>query len=309
MISEKKLLQELRNINHDFKSSVVAGEIVDNGIPIDQIAFRQLSIFRRFISREIESVKWVHESVEEPYLVFETNKEGLYDMLPEALFHEARKKDKDQSDDKQIREQKLQEKHAREFFSPVENEFARRLLLFDIAERELHKQSNPAKNRQFFEYFFGSSSNLSDIQVLTLGYILPLSYKIRTDLHLIGITLSKILNAEITVTKQMCRRHKTLAVSEGVALGKGVLGVSTTLGDVCVDFSFRYEIHVHNVQAGAYLGFCTGGANHTVIDFVLPYFFPACSDVVLSMHPAIEDKFLKASDDLHYSFLGFNSYI
>ncbi len=303
-----QLLNELRSISYDFKASVIAGEVTEGGVEIDQIAFKNLSIFRRFVSREVERIRWEHSGADSDYLLFEVNKEGLYDMLPEALFHEAKKKEKDQSDEKQIREQKVQEKYARDFFSPIENEFARRLLLFDIIERELYKNSNPAKSRQFFEYFFGNSKNLSDAQVLTLTYILPLSYKIRSNVDLISITLSRILNAKVTVTKKHVKAFIAANINSK-ELGIGTLGVDTILGDRCVTYSFQYEITIEDVAAEDYKQFTTNQPHYNVIAFVSPYFFPANAEVNLTLYPCKEDRKLKLSDSTQHSFLGFNSYI
>jgi len=307
--SPQSLLKELRAISYDFKASVVAGEVADNGVETDKIAFKSLSIFRRFVSKEIENVKWEHDDSDNDYLLFEVNKEGLYDMLPEAVFHEAKKKDPNQSDDKQIKEQKLQEKAARDFFSPMENEFSRRLLLFDIIDRELNKNSNLAKSRQFFEYFFGKSDQLSDAQVLTLSYILPLSYKIRSNLELIGTTLSRILNAKITVTRKLTKAARSSQQLQSAQLGWGKLGVDTILNNEFVDYSFVYEIQIADVPATDYFSFTDGQKHRNVIDFVSPYFFPANAVVNLVLFARQEDRELKILDTEPQSFLGFNSYI
>lgn len=298
----QEIAKELRFLPQDLKASVVAGELVDNGLNIEKLAFRNISIFRRFVSREIEQVRVEQKDSENEYLQLDVNKEGLYDMLPEALFHEAKKREPEQSDEQQIKAQKLQEQSARTFFRPLENEFSRRLLLFDLAERELHKQSNPVKNRQFFEYFFGDASLLSDAQILTLTYILPLSSKIRSNLSLMGLTLSRVLNFNVAVTKEMtCERRATVG-KLSARLGAGHLGVNSTIGHVCVDYRYTYEIHVKEVSAHDYPLFCEGGDHENVIRFISSYFFPAIAEVKVSLYPTTEDSCLKTFTSESVSF-------
>ena len=134
---------------------MVAGEIIDHGVPQEIIFFKNLSLFHRFVSREIDNYSWDTTVENEPdQLVFELNKEGLYDMLPEAVVHDQGNRKKGDTSHDDFKEQRRQEKNARKFFSPIENEFARRILYFDLIEKELYKNSNKTKNRQFFEYFF-----------------------------------------------------------------------------------------------------------------------------------------------------------
>lgn len=305
------LLQELQAISHDYKAGVVAAELIDNGVDADIISFKNLSIFKRFISREIEEVKWEQRDNDTDQLVFFINREGLYDMLPEAITHGQFENKKGEGNHDQFLKQKLEEKNSRKFFSPIENEFAARALYFDIIERELFQNSNAQRNRAFFEFFFERSSSLSDEQVITLMYILPLSHRIRADIKLIGITLSRILNCKAEVKKKAlsASRYGNKEAIRQTLLGEGTLGVNTVVSDNWLHYHYRYELHIYNIPKNNYRHFMPLGKHHNVIKFIEPYFFPANAVVCVILHPQDSEKDFFVFEQNSSNFLGFNSYI
>lgn len=91
---KKGLIAALESFGHDFKASVVAAELTDNGISPETFFFKNRSTFKRPVSRDIEGISWHDMDDSQAHLVFELNREGIYDMLPEALIHgQSRKKE------------------------------------------------------------------------------------------------------------------------------------------------------------------------------------------------------------------------
>ncbi len=302
------LIKELRLITLDYNASVIAGEIIDHGVSQESICFKNRSIFKRFVSKEIESIYWDRVENEPDQLVFDLNKEGLYDMLPEAVIHAPGTKKKGEEYSDEFKEQRQQEKDARKFFSPIENEFAQRILDFDLIERELFKNNNKVKNRQFFEYFFGKSDMLNDQQLLTLIHVLPLSHKIRSDLKLISLTLSKILNYHVIVTKQFCRQKLICDDISKTPTGIQTLGVDMILSDFIISYSWKYKIQIQEVPIDDFKTFIPSGKNRNIIDFVISFFFPVTSDIEIETLAPASNKDLCISPT-NICYLGFNSYI
>lgn len=306
---QRQLIKELEQIFHDFKADVVAAELVDNNVPADTIFFRNQSTFKRPVANDIEEIYWNDTEEQDNFLVFELNREGIYDMLPEAVVHRQNRKVKDEDRTRAGLELRKQERDARKFFSPLENEFHHRGMRLDMAERELIKNSNPRRNRQFFNYFFEDSSALSDEQVLILLHILPLSHKIRSDVGLISLTLSRILNYDVVVTQKW--KHTTFNLPGDIAkpLSEGHLGIDTVLNDHFRIATRYYEVRVIGLSIEDYHLFTGKGKHLTVLNFMLPYFFPAGAEWIIANEVSADRAPLHVSDDSHASFLGFNSYI
>jgi type VI secretion system protein ImpH len=307
-----ELLHELEDLGHDYKASVVAAELSGRGIPEDTFFFRNQSTFRRAVANDVEKIFWNNgeDDREADHLVFDLNREGIYDMLPEAIVHsQGKRKRTDEAPQKLGQELRRQERDARKFFSPLENEFHHRSLKLDIIERELLKNNNLRRNRQFFNYFFEDSSALSDQQLLVLLHILPLSHKIRGDMELIGLTLSRILNYKVAVTSHWNLQVHRLEKGSAPTLGEGTLGTDTVLNDWFCISNRRYEVRISDVPASTFGDFRAKGRHTNVLNYMLPYFFAADAEYSIVLLPTKEDSALKISDDTAVSFLGFNSYI
>lgn len=306
---QRQVIKELEQIFHDYKADVVAAELVDNNVPVDRIFFRNQSTFKRPVANDIQSVYWNDTEDSEPFLVFDLNREGIYDMLPEAVVHRQSKRSKDEERSKMGQELRQQERDARKFFSPLENEFHHRGMRLDMTEREMIKNSNPRRNRQFFNYFFEDSSALNDEQLLILLHILPLSHKIRSDVDLISLTATRILNYDIVVTQKWKRTKFDLPEHLVKPLSTTHLGIDTVLNDHFSIPTRYYEVLVNGLSVDDYHLFTGNGKHLTALNFMLPYFFPAGAEWIIATAVQSDTAPLHVSDDTHASFLGFNSYI
>ncbi len=305
------LLNEVLSITEDYKANVIAAELVDHGLPADDIFFRNVSIFRRFISKDVNSISWADRDNEneEDQLVFELNREGLYDMLPEGVVHAKGRRSAANDGQNEFLIHRKQEEHARKFFSSFENEFHQSSLQLEIIERDLYSNKNTQSTRKFFEYFYGNSKFLTDIQVLTLLHILPLSNKIRADVKLISETLSKILTYNIVVVKQKNKPHILKSNVHMASLDNAFLGVDSVISESCIVHSFCYDLMVYDIPFEEYADFGDGGKCRNVINFIIPYFFPVSAEINIILLPEEDCKYLKTAAAREHSFLGFNSYI
>lgn len=306
---ELNLIRHLRQITLDYKVGVIAAELVENRVSSDTIYFRNQSSFKRAVSKDISAVYWNNVEGAASNLVFELNREGIYDMLPEALSHNQSKKNAQETNAKRSQELRKQERDARNFFSPLENEFHHRALKLDTIERELLKSNNPRRNRQFFSYFFEESSLLTDQQVLVLMHLLPLSHKIRGDLQLIGLTVTRILGYKATVKKIWRKKKFKMPKTSDLNLGDRYLGINSILG---VEFEIPasyFELSIHQIPIQEHHHFIGKGKHRNVLNFILPYFFPSNSDYGINLEVKNEDQFFMCSEQDNLSILGFNSYI
>ncbi len=303
------LIKEIQYLHEDYKATVIASELMEHGFPMEDLYFRNVSIFRRFVSKDVNNIHWESDDGGPDKLVFEMNREGLYDMLPDGLTHAKNPRITDPNITNEFVLHRKQEEQARKFFSTFENEFMSFSLQLEILERELYDNKNETQVREFFEYFYGDSRFLTDIQVLTLLYILPLSNKIRADVKLISQTLSKILNYKIVVTKEKNKPQTLNKHSSTAKLNESILGVDSVISDSCQVYAFSYNLSIFDIHFLDYSDFERNGKCSNVLKFVLPYFFPAGADVDIILFPHEDCKELKTSWTEENFFLGFNSYI
>ncbi len=311
-IRRREVLTDIEAAGADFRASVLAAELVDRGMPLEAIFFRNESTFRRAVAKDVARVSWNLDGATDnnDLLVFDLNREGIYDMLPEAMVHtQSRKQKSDEAAYKHGRELRRQEREARKFFSPLENEFHHRSLRLDLTEREILKNSNPRRNREFFNYFFEEASALSDQQLLVLLYILPLSHKIRGDEGLIGLCVSRILGCEARVERHWQQQRLAMPARAIKKLGDVILGADSVLNDGVLLPLQTYELHINNLSEQEYKNFSGKGKHLKVLHFILPYFFPANATYSICLNPREADAQFRTDGAESASYLGFNSYI
>lgn len=306
--AEEQLMLVLKGISRDYKATAIAAELATQNISPELFYFRNQSTFKRPYSRDVAGISWSKTEDGTARLVFELNREGIYDMLPEAVAHsQARRATADAT--RMGNELRREEREARAFFSPLENEFHCRSLNLDEMERALLRNTDPAKAREFFHYFFEDASALSDTQLLVLLYILPLSHKIRNDLTLIGVTLTRIIGLPVSVAPRWAAGQHRVEDGALQPLGESRLGIDAIMGEVCTVPELHYDIHIRDIPPGDYHYYTGTGKMHNVLCFMLPYFFSASAVYHLDLHCTEARAPLVAASDDSWSFLGFNSYI
>src|SRR4051794_3447725 len=89
------------DFENDFKAEVTAAEMVEHGTPADRILILMIGAMKRTFRKDVELIEEeLSDYDHKEYVLVKTPKEGIYDMLPEGLFHApaAYKKTRSQKD-------------------------------------------------------------------------------------------------------------------------------------------------------------------------------------------------------------------
>lgn len=112
-----KLLQNINQSGADFKPEVIAALLIDQGFRFDQFIFLRKGGAKRGFSKDISEVnlKQLGDGFSEKYVEIGVNRRGIYDGLPEGIFHKNAQHNPGKS-----KQQVLQEfnKHREEEFLP-----------------------------------------------------------------------------------------------------------------------------------------------------------------------------------------------
>lgn len=105
----------------DYLTEIFVADLIKAGFEYDDIDVKPQSLFKRGYKKDIEKV-----STDGERLIFEISRNGLYDTLPESLFHEevsyeeiARNKDNKRWVEKRRKKHDIEEEQARIFFFPL----------------------------------------------------------------------------------------------------------------------------------------------------------------------------------------------
>src|SRR5687768_7995784 len=112
------------NLDNDFRAEVIAAEMVEAGLDAERILILMLGPLKRPFSKDVQSVtEELSEYDHKEYSLVKTPKEGVYDMLPEGLFHHPATHNSGKSEKeiiKMMKQRAVEEQQARKFFLPFE---------------------------------------------------------------------------------------------------------------------------------------------------------------------------------------------
>ncbi|GAA4343209.1 type VI secretion system baseplate subunit TssG [Flaviaesturariibacter amylovorans] len=307
----ESIAHEFSKVPSDVRGEVYAAELIHAGLPQEQIYFKTVSSFHRATGRDIAAV---YDDVKEdgdPQLVVELNREGLYDMLPEGIFHynneKRRVKTKEHVLD-DIRISRRQEADARAFFGPFENEFLHRRLQLELKERSLDGAESLQGKRELFENLFGDSSLLNDQQLMSLLHLLPVVHKIRGDLVRMAYCLDLLIGYPVSLRKEF-RRTAVRTAQVLPRLGRMQLGINAIAGDSVEIEEVHYIICISEIPGHELPDFFTGGKNRRLLDYLIPFLMPAAAAYRIDLEVSKKSRTKALSSDTEPIYLSINSYV
>lgn len=219
MTSDEKdiLLKELTSIYDNLRAEVIIAEVNDSTSGEYDFLIKNDSTFTRSYKRDVISIENFEDG---NYHVYNLSRNGLYDSLPEGFFHGRPQKGK--SFIAQRAQYKEEEKQARLFFSPLENEFFRQRLQIEKNEKALISQFYKLKD-SFLIDFWKIDTEIPKKHLLKLIKLLPFAFKISGDIELTRLCLEKILGLQVRFEKKLRAESNNNVASENLSLGMNMV--------------------------------------------------------------------------------------
>ena len=234
----------INNNNIDYLAELVVSHLMTSqGIDDSGVFIHLTGVFHRFFSNDIEKVRRHRiESGEEEWHLF-LNREGLYDLLPEGFFHgHTRKLYKDRTETKaEFRMHRKEERDARQFFMPLEQEFFKFRLQKEIFEQNYFYA--PETIQEFIDFFDFGHLPLSLYQKAVLFFLLPHLSLIAGNLQLTETCFEIILQEKVKFNTTNCP-PSVIEERYIPSLNACYLGVNSLLANICVDHNPLLQIKI-----------------------------------------------------------------
>lgn len=302
---DKKDLEHINNLTTNFRSDVIAAAVVDNGLDADKVVILRRQGEARMTDKEIINIEYKqdYENHSQDVLQIRTNRQGIYDHLPEGVFHDCHGL-KDNSPEliiHTIRHQHKQEFFIRRFFSLFEAETERARIDIQLTE---FRYDRPDKHRTFVDTMsplWPVIRQMDSRTAMLFISMVPYIDEIRTSYPLIAQALSVITGHRVRIEKQSAMRASGLTFPR---LGSIRLGVNAILkGDV------RHTCaKVMATPCRENLKELLPGRKHyTILVALLRIFMPCPTDYELHIVPAAEDYTARPVDKNCPCILGVNA--
>ncbi|HRH66165.1 MAG TPA: type VI secretion system baseplate subunit TssG [Bacteroidia bacterium] len=310
-MNEEAISEILNEISLDLRAEVVVADLVRKGLDPNDVLVKPIGLFRRKFSKDIAGVESVEFGNSKPITVLKIHREGLYDVLPQSLFHFASKKPrafKNVSTMVEETRQRLEEEaRARAYFFAFELEFFKHRLTIEFQEQKLLETISYTMDDEKMLLYWDLPNFMDQRQRGILFYLLPIVHKIRGSIHLMEEAYSTILKTPIKIVKDTFGHPGKKAGLKMNVLGRMDLSVNSVIGDRDYDIFDCLRIEVGPVKAAAVYEYLPGGIGRKVLDHLNSLFLPVTIENKIQILTE-KSQWRLNSDNRNESRLGYSVY-
>ncbi|SFM71914.1 Type VI secretion, VasB, ImpH, VC_A0111 [Chitinophaga sp. YR627] len=312
----KEALHIINELDTDFKATVKVAELLENGIiGTDQVAVLPVGPQRSAYAKDIHGYQTGYsDSLLKERLIVEINREGLYDMLPEGLFHVAPVRSSGLSEVEMMADVQLrrnEEKDARKFFMPFETELNHLRILLEWYENRLDKKTAYHDLSMIFGAEWDEFNLLDNDQRIIWMHLLPAIQQRRNDTVFMGDLLSVLFDIPVRVSVNPAAIIQ-MAVADDMRckVGNGAaLGADMVIGNSFVSEGEEMKISIGPAASEKLLAFLPGKRYAKLIDIVTAYLVPIETTVHVELITGEADRKGSLGNDSANTFLGFTVYL
>jgi len=220
------------------------------GLSLDSLFPKREGIFKRYVAKDVENIS--HKTFASfQKLEFTLNREGLYDSLPESLFHyhSSFKDVRGQTTDgfkSQLKLLNEEERYARSFFSVFECEISK----LKVAARYLEESSVSYDFGIVFQHMLElipiDLKLFNQAEKLKILKLLPELNSIFLEEGYEGISRIIKYVFDLSTTINGKQTYRWVKAKESLnMLGNHFLGMDATLGDYSLQYEWILDIVVH----------------------------------------------------------------
>jgi len=302
-----KIVSSVKNLHYDIKGEAIIADILESGIHLSDIVIIPTGTFKRGYKKDISKAEVSKLNNGELVLLLFITRDGLYDTLPEGLFHNQSTESVNRGNEMANESKKLkaQEKAARNFFLPLENELLFQRVMLELEERQILKRFNENMFDDIMPGFWKLDKTLPSKFLARMVLMLHFAYKIVGNIEMTARTLEVILDEKVQVeTNHSVIGYK--AVNPQLAsLGNCLLGVDSVLGQnagICPSIKFI----IGPLKGSSLLDYIEGGSIRCFLDCFYGFFIPLELVVLTSITVDQEKMGLTLNDA---TILGYNTAI
>lgn len=291
------------NLENDFKAETIAAEMVEHGTPADRILILMLGAMKRTFRKDVELVEEELSGYDhKEYVLLKTPKEGIYDMLPEGLFHPPAVKQKNATEKdiiKAMKQRRVEEQNARKFFLPFEATINHLRMQMALYENMLDKRSHYSEMVDIFKDQWDIFQYLDARQSNIFLHLIPVLHDIR-DIHDVIETVMEmifLLPVKISLRTRLPMHSAAPIMSK---MGETNLGINLTTGSKIYDEGVEeILITIGPITNAVRHSFMEQRSNEKILTLLCDYLLPVHMDIVTEFVIDEKDKFTRLADKVN----------
>jgi hypothetical protein len=307
------IVSSINHLKNDIRAEVIAAEIIENGLNASDIILVPDGSFKRKYSKDVTHAEVIKSENGQRVLGIHLTRDGLYDSLPEALFHDQSYEPLTSGHEmaKLSKKQKREEKEARLFFLPFENEIFYHRIQVEAEERRILRRLSENMFDDIYPQFWKLDRSLPKKLVSRFVLILHLTHKILGNFDLTAKCLEVILEEDVKIN--LVRKPRSRDIPNGFndrktgGLGSAGLGEDFICGEYIPDSEPVMEFEIGPLYNSSIEDYLENGSYSRFLNCFYSFFVPVEVDAITTVTVS-EAKQQFTLDDNHSNvILGYNA--
>jgi hypothetical protein len=265
----------------------MAAALIESGVVPTDIVIRPVGGGIRNYSKDVLSVTPAPDS---DYVFIQTSREGLYDMLPEGLFHRPDPYSAMTGPDTildAIKRRKQEEKEARQFFLPFESEMYFLRIMSELFEYRVDKRNLYQDLIQLFVPEWSVMEYMELWQANVFLQFVPHLHNTRGDFSFLQRLLGLVFQVPVEIG---LRKQRPGAFGSAKGLGDCRLGVDFIAGSAWDDGEDEVHIVLGPLTVSQATTLLPGTRGALLLDKLTMYVVPAGMDVEVTLELPPNEK-------------------
>jgi hypothetical protein len=304
----------INTVDTDYRAETLLAGLIENGRDAAETHLIREKGDRRGVLKDIDKVETKYDDagfdiVE--YLCVYTNRKGIYDSLPEGVFHQSSNPKRQKSQEEilhEIKTQREEEFFARKYFQPFEMVLDKILVDIQRYEQKYNKPHLYQNLTGMFEEYWDILKYLTTAQALLFIKAIPVMEDISRSLDSTAKVMEIILDCPVSIREGKKSEHR-LTSGEATGLGKWRLGVNAIVGKSVAGDSVDLEITVGPASPEKIKGFLPGQINDRILKSLIELTVPFDRYTAVKYRVTETEKKFRLSGDTHKAWLGINTTI
>ncbi|MBL3550352.1 hypothetical protein JML65_22520 [Chryseobacterium sp. KMC2] len=297
----------------DFKAEAVAVNLLRYHRAVSNIFIERIGVNDRAYLKDIKSISSSYLGFDEEVFTIESYREGIYDYLPEGLFHPpslgASRKNVD-TVVREIRKQKRVEEDARKFFRPFELEVFFTEISALLKEAEFEITSNTDALLETVSELWPLINMLDKQNAYIFMHILPFFHQIKGDKKWFERCMTAFLQVPVEVTFSPNIIDGLEKNDDSMLLGNSRLGVTYIPSGRHMDGQRNWVVNIGPIPYLEMKKYIPGNPFRQVLQVLYDYFLPVTVDVEENfITEKIEYSFSLEDDDRNANRLGYSTFL
>ncbi|HMR82915.1 MAG TPA: hypothetical protein PKE30_07275 [Niabella sp.] len=271
-------------VKSSFLAEAVFASLEDAGHQRNHIKITNKGGFKKGYSNDVETML-IETRNSKTSFELQLNRDGIYDKLPEGLFHQTKGNSRVNSVQDAVEEHKQfkeEEKYARSFFAPLEQALFHYKADAESAERATLYDIQNGKLNEAFYRFWNISPDLPQALANRMLQLMPYSGMIKGDPDSTATALAYVLNREVSIAFSEVNESGSL---DAPVLSRQTLGVDTVTGNKPNIMNISWICTIAGIPGNELYKYAESNEIRAAIDRFTELFIPIDIDINFDFVP------------------------